>query len=66
LLRNYRRLGPIATTTLVANNAKPNKAIGSVNFAEFFVTTAENIIFLVLLGPENFNWLIVLSLIVGG
>jgi len=58
--------GPIATTTLVANNVKPNEAIGSVNFAEFFVTTAETITFLILIGPENYNWLIVLGLIAGG
>jgi len=58
--------GPIATTTLVANNVKPNKAIGSVNFAEFFVAIAETITFLILIGPENFNWLVVLGLIVGG
>jgi len=58
--------GPIATTTLVANNVKPNKAIGSVNFAEFFVTTAETITFILLIGPENFNWLVVLGLMAGG
>jgi len=58
--------GPIATTTLVANNVKPNEAIGSVNFAEFFVTTSETITFLILIGPENFNWLIILGLLVGG
>ena len=58
--------GPIATTTLVANNVKTNCAIGSVNFAEFFVTTAETITFMVLIGPSNFNWLIVLGLMAGG
>lgn len=58
--------GPIATTTLVANNVKPNQAIGSVNFAEFFVTTAITITFIILIGSENFNWLIVLGLIIGG
>lgn len=58
--------GPIATTTLVANDVRPNEAIGSVNFAEFFVTTSEAITFLILLGPENFNWLIILGLIIGG
>jgi len=58
--------GPIATTTLVANDVEPNKAIGSVNFAEFFVTTSETITFLILIGPENFNWLIIPGLIVGG
>jgi len=58
--------GPIATTTLVTNNVKPNEAIGSVNFAEFFVTTAETISFLFLIGPENFDWLIILGLLAGG
>ena len=58
--------GPIATTTLVANNVKPNKAIGSVNFAEFFVTTAETITFLIFIGPGNFNWLMIFGLIAGG
>ncbi|MBS7270697.1 MAG: sulfite exporter TauE/SafE family protein, partial [Candidatus Freyarchaeota archaeon] len=58
--------GPVATTTLVANNVKPNKAVGSVNFAEFFVTFSESITFLILIGWENFNWMIVLGLIIGG
>jgi len=58
--------GPIATTTLVANNVKPDKAIGSVNFAEFFVTISQTITFLTLIEPENFNWLIILGLITGG
>ena len=58
--------GPIATTTLVCNNCKPCKAIGSVNFAEIFVAAAEAVTFLLLLGPANFNWLVVLGLIAGG
>ena len=58
--------GPVATTTLVVNNVKPSKAIGSVNFAEFFVTTAETITFLILIGPESFPWLIILGLLAGG
>lgn len=33
--------GPIVTTTLVANDVRPDKAIGSVNLAQFFVTTTE-------------------------
>ncbi|MEM2940669.1 MAG: TSUP family transporter, partial [Thermoproteota archaeon] len=49
-----------------ANDVDPVKAIGSVNFAEFFVTVAESVTFIILLGPENYNWLIVLSLIIGG
>ena len=58
--------GPVATTTLVANNVEPSKAIGSVNFTEFFVTVAETLTFLVLIGPENFNWEIILGLMAGG
>jgi uncharacterized membrane protein YfcA len=58
--------GPIATTTLVATDTEPSKAVGSVNFAEFFVTTAEAVAFLILIGLENFNWLIVLGLLTGG
>lgn len=58
--------GPIATTTLLANCVRPNEAIGSVNFAEFFITTSEAIAFLILMGPENFNWPIILGLIIGG
>ena len=58
--------GPVATTTLVASDVEPNKAVGSVNFAEFFITTAESITFLILIGPENFNWIIVLGLLTGG
>jgi len=58
--------GPIATTTLVANKVEPSKAIGSVNFAEFFVTLSETITFLILIGPERFSWEIILGLLVGG
>ncbi len=58
--------GPVTTTTLVANKIVPNKAVGSVNFAEFFVTTSEAITFLLLIGWGNFNWFIVLGLIAGG
>ena len=58
--------GPIATTTLVTNKVNPSKAIGSVNFAEFFVTLAEAITFMILIGPEQYSWEIVLGLIIGG
>lgn len=58
--------GPIATTTLVANKVEPSKAIGSVNFTEFFVTLAESITFILLIGPEKFSWEIILGLIIGG
>lgn len=58
--------GPIATTTLVVNNTEPRKAIGSVNFAEFFITVAGVITFLTFLGWEKFEWKIVLALMLGG
>ncbi len=57
--------GPIATSNLVLDeNIKPNEAIGSVNFAEFFQTIFVSITFFILL-PE-LEWSIILSLILGG
>jgi len=56
--------GPIVTTTLVADGKNPRKTIGSVNAAEFFVTIAEVIAFLALL--SQFNWFVILGLIIGG
>lgn len=58
--------GPVATTILVTKGVEPRKAIGTVNLSEFFVTTAVSITFLILLGPESYDWLIVLGLLVGG
>jgi len=58
--------GPIATTTLVTNKVEPSKAIGSVNFTEFFVTLTESITFIILIGPEQFSWIIIIGLLVGG
>ncbi len=56
--------GPIVTTTLVADGKNPRKTIGSVNAAEFFVTVAEVIAFLALI--SQFNWFVILGLIIGG
>jgi uncharacterized membrane protein YfcA len=56
--------GPIVTTTIVARGNSPRMAIGSVNLAEFFVTFAEALTFIVTLGLVN--WQIVVGLIVGG
>lgn len=58
--------GPITTTTLVTNKVEPSKAIGSANFAEFFVTVTEAITFIILIGPEQFNWIIIIGLLIGG
>lgn len=59
-------MGPITTTTLVTNNIEPSKAIGSVNFSEFFVTVTEATTFIILIGPEQFSWIIILGLLIGG
>jgi len=58
--------GPICTTTLMVSDVEPNKVVGSVNFAEFFITLVMSITFLSLLKIENFRWDIILALSVGG
>jgi hypothetical protein len=56
--------GPVVTTTLVGTGHDPRTTIGSVNFAEFFLTFATAIAFSVLIdeGP----WLVVAGLVIGG
>lgn len=56
--------GPVVTTTLVGSGHDPRTTIGSVNFAEFFLTIGSAITFtaLVGLGP----WMIVSGLVIGG
>lgn len=56
--------GPITTPALIATNTPPKKAIGSVNFAEFFVTLAISITFLLTLKDIDFK--IVVPIIIGG
>lgn len=56
--------GPIVTTTLVARGNHPRFTIGSVNFAEFFVTFAESVTFILTVGLEF--WKIILGLLIGG
>ncbi|MBL7198176.1 MAG: sulfite exporter TauE/SafE family protein [Candidatus Omnitrophica bacterium] len=58
--------GPICTPSLVATGTEPRKAIGSVNFAEFFVTVAEVLTFILLIGPEKFRWDLVFILMIAG
>lgn len=58
--------GPIATTTLITNKIEPREAIGSVNFTKLFITLAETITFMVLLGLEQFRWMTILGLAIGG
>lgn len=56
--------GPVVTTTLISTGHSPRKTIGSVNFAEFFVTVTESIVFILTLGLTN--WKIISGLLVGG
>ena len=56
--------GPITSPTLIAANSHPRKTIGSVNFAEFFVTLAISITFLLTL--ENIDFKIIIPIIIGG
>ncbi|MGQ9627458.1 MAG: sulfite exporter TauE/SafE family protein [Anaerolineae bacterium] len=56
--------GPIVTSTLVARGNNPRFSVGSVNFSEFFVTVAEVITFLALIGLVK--WQIILGLLIGG
>lgn len=54
--------GPVCTPVLMINGTEPRKVIGSVNLAEFFVTTAITVTFIVLIGLSNIPWNIVLLL----
>lgn len=58
--------GPICTSTLVATGTEPNKAVGSVNLAEFFITVVITSTFIVLIGPGNFRWDLAFALLIGG
>ncbi|HQP38728.1 MAG TPA: sulfite exporter TauE/SafE family protein [Polyangiaceae bacterium] len=56
--------GPVVTTNLVASGAHPRTTIGTVNLAEFFVTVAESITFVLTIGTLDLR--IVGGLILGG
>jgi len=58
--------GPVCTPALVIGGTMPNKAIGSVNLAEFFVTLAISATFYFLIGPGNINWGMIFALLAGG
>ncbi|MBC7224318.1 MAG: sulfite exporter TauE/SafE family protein [Anaerolineae bacterium] len=59
--------GPIVTSTLVARGKHPRFAVGSVNLAEFFVTLAESVTFVLTIGQglAQMGW-VILGLIIGG
>lgn len=56
--------GPIVTSTLIARGNCPQKTIGSVNAAEFYITIAQSTIFVITIGLGF--WKIILGLIIGG
>jgi uncharacterized protein len=56
--------GPMVTSTLLGHGTTPRFTIGSVNFAEFFVTVTISVTFLGTIGLEL--WPIIAGLILGG
>ncbi len=59
--------GPVSTPTLISSGTlDPRKVIGSVSAAEFAVTIAASIGFLIGLGSEAIDWRVVGGLLAGG
>jgi hypothetical protein len=56
--------GPIVSSTLMARGHEPRFAVGSVNLAEFFITTAQVFTFVSTIGINL--WPIITGLIIGG
>jgi uncharacterized membrane protein YfcA len=56
--------GPVVTSNLIARGGEPSRMVGTVNIAEFVVTVAASIAFLIALGP-NFGKA-ALALLIGG
>ncbi len=56
--------GPMVTSTLISTGHSPRKTIGSVNFAEFFVTLTESVVFIITIGLTH--WTVIVGLLIGG
>lgn len=56
--------GPIVTTSLVGSGHDPRTTIGSVNFAEFFLTVTVSAVFFSILDARV--WTLVAGLVIGG
>lgn len=56
--------GPIVTSTLVARGNNPRLTIGSVDTSEFFITVAEVVTFIAILGLMH--WDVIVGLMIGG
>lgn len=57
--------GPVVTTSLLGSGADPRTTIGSVNFAEFFLTITTAASFILLAGQPD-TWILVAGLVIGG
>lgn len=57
--------GPVVTSSLLGSGSDPRTTIGSVNFAEFFLTIASATSFILLAGEPN-TWMMVAGLVFGG
>ena len=57
--------GPVVTSSLLAGGQTPRKTIGTVSLAEFFVTTAASITFVLNVDFHEY-WQIILGLLIGG
>lgn len=57
--------GPVVTSSLIGSGSDPRTTIGSVNFAEFFLTIASATSFILLAGEPS-TWMMVAGLVFGG
>ena len=57
--------GPIVTSNLLVQGVEPRQTIGTVNTAEFFLTTVISLTFIVTIGLEAFT-IATIGLIIGG
>ena len=57
--------GPVVTTSLIGSGSDPRTTIGSVNFAEFFLTITTATSFILLAGQPD-TWMLVAGLVFGG
>jgi uncharacterized membrane protein YfcA len=56
--------GPVVTSSLLGSGSDPRTTIGSVNFAEFFLTVSSAAAFALLVGAQT--WPIIAGLVLGG
>lgn len=57
--------GPVVTSSLLGSGSDPRTTIGTVNFAEFFLTISSATSFILLAGQPD-TWLMVAGLVFGG